>query len=114
MDEIDREWLTDMLEHARAAVTILGERDAAQLDSDTTTLFAVSHAVLILGEAANRVSPKGQTAFPGIAWSKIIGMRNRLVHAYRTRSAPVLVDTVRNHLPSLIAILEEARVEEDE
>jgi uncharacterized protein with HEPN domain len=114
MHEIDREWLTDMVEHARAAVSILGERNAAQLDADTTALFAVSHAVLILGEAANRVSQERQAAFPGIPWSKVIGMRNRIVHGYRTRSTSVLVDTVREHLPPLIAILEEARVEEDE
>ena len=114
MDEIDREWLTDMLEHARAAVRILGDRDPAQLDADTTALFAVSYAVLIIGEAANRVSRDGQAAFPGIPWSKIIGMRHRMVHGYRSRSTPAVVDTVREHLPSMIAILEQARVEEDE
>ena len=113
MDEVDREWLTDMLEHARAAVSLLGAQDVAQLEADTRTLYAVSHAVLIVGEAAGRVSPRGRAEFPGIPWSNIIGMRHRLVHGYRTRSASVLVNTVREHLPPLVAILEEARVEED-
>jgi uncharacterized protein with HEPN domain len=116
MNEVDREWLTDMLEHARKAVSMLGPRDVAQLDAepDKVTLYAVSYCVSGIGEAAGRVSSEGQAEFPTIPWGKVIGMRHRIVHGYRTRSTEVLVDTVRERLPPLIAILTEARVEEDE
>ncbi len=114
MDDLDREWLTDMLLHARATVSILGNLDAAQLDENETKLLAVSHAVLIVGEAANRVSSQGKAEFSEIPWSKIIGRRNRLVHGYRARSTPVLVETVHRHLPPLMAVLEAAHVEEDQ
>ena len=114
MDEIDRERLTDMLLYARAAVRIMADLDAERLNSDEKALLAVSHAVLIVGEAANRVSSHGKSEFPGIPWSKIVGMRNRLVHGYEARSTPILVDTVQRHLPPLIAILEAAHVEDDQ
>jgi uncharacterized protein with HEPN domain len=113
MTEVDREWLTDMLERSRLAVSILGSRSVAEVQADVTTLYAISYAVQIIGEAANHVSPEGQADFPDIPWSKIIGMRNRLVHAYDTAQTAIIVETVREHLPALIDSLEKARVEDD-
>lgn len=112
MNEVDREWLKDMPGYAREAVSLLGSNGAAQLDADRKTLFAVSHAILTVGEAASRVSRQGQAEFPGIPWKDIVGMRHRLVHGYRTRSTAIVIDTVRNHLPPLIAILEKAGIDE--
>jgi uncharacterized protein with HEPN domain len=114
MNEFDRQWLIDMLESAREAVSLLGSRGPVELEVDRRTLLSVRLALQTIGEAATRVSPEGQADFPGIPWRKIIGMRHRLVHAYRTINITLIVDTVRNHLPPLIATLEEARVEEDE
>lgn len=56
MDEVDREWLADMLEYATKAIRILGELDADALVADETSMLAVSHAIQIVGEAANHVS----------------------------------------------------------
>ena len=39
MDEFDRAWLTDMLDHAELAVELLGARDADALEGDVRTLF---------------------------------------------------------------------------
>jgi uncharacterized protein with HEPN domain len=105
MNDVDREWLRDMLENAREAVSLLGVRDATELDADRRSLTIVT-----LGEAASHVSQQGQIELPEIPWKDIIGMRHRLVHGYRTRSTAIVVDTVHNHLPPLIAALEEARV----
>jgi uncharacterized protein with HEPN domain len=113
MDDFDREWLKDMLEYAGKAVRILGSEDSAALTLDETKLLAVSHAVQVVGEAANRLSRETQTALPHIPWTDIIGMRNRLVHGYRTRNPQVIVDTVREHLPPLVSALERA-LDEDE
>jgi len=113
MNEVDREWLTDMLERSRLAVWILGSRNSAEVTSDKTTLYALSYAVQIIGEAATHVSQRTRSEFPGVPWTKIIGMRNRLVHGYETTQVDILVDTIRDHLPPLIKVLEEAQVEDD-
>jgi len=114
MDDLDREWLRDMLEYASKAVRILGSLDANALAADETKLLAVSHAIQVVGEAAGRVSRETQTEIPAIPWQDIIGMRHRLVHGYRARSTAVLVETVQRHLPPLMAVLEAAHVEEDQ
>jgi uncharacterized protein with HEPN domain len=106
IEERDREWLADMLEHARKALQILGPLDEMALAADETKLFAVSLAIQIVGEAASHVSGASRSALPELPWREIVAMRQRLVHGYRTRSPLVIVQTIREDLPQLIAALE--------
>ena len=111
MNERDPEWLIDMLESARQASLLLGTRGVAELDADKRTLLSVRLATQMIGEAATRVSPQGQAQLPEVPWSNIIGMRHRVVHGYRTINTTLIVDTVREHIPPLIAVLEAAGLE---
>jgi uncharacterized protein with HEPN domain len=43
---------------------------------------------------------------PQIPWSDVIGMRNRLIHAYFDVDVNRVSDTLANKLPPLIAHLE--------
>ena len=43
---------------------------------------------------------------PSIPWREIVGMRNRLVHAYFEIDLRLVWDTVLNDLPALISQLE--------
>jgi len=45
-------------------------------------LFALVRAIEIVGEAANKISDEARAALPAIPWPAIVGMRNRLIHAY--------------------------------
>ena len=58
----------------------------------------------IIGEAASRVSPELRQTLPSIPWADIVGMRNRLIHAY----FDILWDTVSSALDPLILQLEAA------
>ena len=55
----------------------------------------------IIGEAATRFSIEFRDAHPGIAWTKMVGMRNRLIHAYFEVSLSIIWDTVHTDLPGL-------------
>lgn len=44
--------------------------------------FAVLHAIAIIGEAANRLSPDFRQVHRTIPWADIIGTRNRIIHGY--------------------------------
>lgn len=69
-------------------------------------MLAVSHAIQIIGEAANHVSVETRTALAEIPWVDVIGMRHHLVHGYRARSVRLIAQTIQEDLPLLIAILE--------
>lgn len=64
--------------------------------------FALVRAIEIIGEAAARVSAEGQAEAVGIDWPAIVGMRNRLVHAYFDINHDILWATVERALPPLL------------
>ena len=103
--------LRDMLDAAQAAIRVLGDHTADELENAEVLALAVPHAVEIVGEAASRVSRPFCEAHPEIAWSAVTGMRHRIVHDYFAVDYQRLCDTVRNDLPPLIAQLE--RILED-
>lgn len=61
----------------------------------------------IIGEAASRVSPELKQTL-SIPWADIVGMRNRLIHAYFEIDFDILWDTVSSALDPLILQLETA------
>ena len=94
--------LRHMAEGVQAALDFSRGRQRAELDTDTMLRFALIHAVQIVGEAAARVSTDGRSEAAGIDWPAIVGMRNRLVHAYFDVNAEILWTTVTKSLPSLL------------
>ncbi len=63
------------------------------------------HFIQIIGEAANHVSDKTKEEYP-IPWTKVVGMRNRIVHDYLTTNFVVVWEVVKQELPLLVAELE--------
>lgn len=78
-----KDWvrLRHMLEAAEQALGFTAGRARADLDADPMLRRAVVHCLQEIGEAAARVSAGTQARVPA-AWKSMIGMRNRLVHAY--------------------------------
>jgi uncharacterized protein with HEPN domain len=108
MEAEDRVRMQHMVEAAQAAQRFVAGRDRAALDDDQMLLFAVVRALEIVGEAATRVSPQSRVATPGVPWPAIIGMRNRVVHAYFSIDREVVWKTVTAELPPLLAALRAA------
>ena len=44
-----------------------------------------------MGEAASRISKDAQSSAPEIPWENLIGMRNRLIHAYFDKAPNFLI-----------------------
>ena len=102
----DASYLLDMLVAARDAVVFADGLSFSEFARDQRTQLAILKCVEIVGEAASRVSAETREAHPAIPWREIVGMRNRLVHAYFEIDLRLVWDTVRNDLPPLIAQLE--------
>jgi uncharacterized protein with HEPN domain len=94
-----------MIEASQHAIAFMSEKTRADLDRDRMLSFAVVRAIEILGEAASRISPETRAAHPDIPWPAIIGMRNRLIHAYFEVDTDVLWVAVSEEVPALLARL---------
>lgn len=91
-----------MVEAAEDALSFIRGRDPGDLEKDRMLAFALARAVEIVGEAASHVSARARAAVPGIPWSAVVGMRNRLVHAYLAVDHEILWTTVAEKLPELV------------
>jgi uncharacterized protein with HEPN domain len=106
MQQGDPYLLMDMLMAARQACFYLENVSVQKFYADDILQDAVFRQVQIIGEAAGRVTKEFQQAHPEVPWEDIVGMRNRLVHNYRRIDRDIVWLTVRDDLPSLIALLE--------
>ena len=106
MPRDDNSFLLDMLVAARDAIAYAEGLSYADFEGNREKQRAIFNAVQEIGEAASRISLEFKNARPAIPWPKIVGMRNRLVHAYFDIELDFVWDTVRNDLPALVARLE--------
>ncbi|MGH9630217.1 MAG: HepT-like ribonuclease domain-containing protein, partial [Bryobacteraceae bacterium] len=75
--------------------------------SDRQLALALIKEIEIIGEAASRISAETRAQRPDIPWAAIVGMRNRLIHAYAEIDLEVVWSAVDNDLPRLMRIVEE-------
>lgn len=106
MPEEDRVRVRHMIDAARAVHRFLHGRTRQDLSSDQLLLFAVLHAVQVLGEAASKVTPATRSAHGSIPWAAIVGMRNRLVHAYFDIDVDIVWVAATEEIPALLPRLE--------
>ncbi len=101
----DRIRVRHMLDAMEAAMRFVSGRSRTDLAVDEELVFALMHAVQIVGEAASRLTPAARAGMPDVPWAAILGMRNRLVHAYFEVDLDILWETATRALPDLHARL---------
>jgi uncharacterized protein with HEPN domain len=102
MRDEDRVRLLHMIDAAEAVAQFVAGRNREDLDRDRMLLFALVHAIEILGEAANKISPDVQSAAPQIPWKAIVSMRNRLIHGYFEINGTIVWNTATVEVPALL------------
>ena len=88
------------------AISFAQGQTRRSLDSNRMLVLSLVKSIEIVGEAAARVAKDCQDQHPSIPWRDIIGMRNRLVHAYFEVDLDRVWDTVTDDLPPLVKSLE--------
>src|SRR5258708_17281881 len=107
MNGDDRFRLGHMLEMAKFVEATTSGKTRPVFDNDMVLQLALTRAVEIIGEAASKVSDDLQHSLPQIPWASIIGMRNRLIHAYFKIDLDVMWNTITESVPILIIELEQ-------
>jgi len=105
-DKQDLNRLVHMLEAAKEAVEYTVGQNREDLDSDRQLVHSLVRCLEIIGEAATRVSTQCKSDIAHIQWEDMMGMRNRLIHAYFDINLNIVWRTVKEELPALIEELE--------
>jgi len=99
--------MRDDLERLRDIQEAIGriEQHAAKgrsaFERDELIQTWVVHHLQIIGEATRHLSSELQAKHPEIPWSRIIGMRNILVHDYFAIDVEAVWQVVEGELPNL-------------
>lgn len=101
----DQHRIQHMLEAARQAISFIEGRQRTHLDTDVQLRLALLRALEVIGEAANKVSPETRSAHPEVPWTKIVGIRNRLIHVYFDVDLNIVWKTTAESLPELVPML---------
>ena len=107
MNPRDRVRLQHVIDALNSAIRFAQGRQRGDLDSDEMLLFALVRAVEIAGEAATQVTAETRAQLPELPWASMVGMRNRLVHAYFDINRDILWTTVTEAAPPLAARLKD-------
>jgi uncharacterized protein with HEPN domain len=108
----DRVRLRHMVEAGESAVQFVAGHQRADLDEDRMLLFALVRAIEVLGEAASKISEATRATHAGIPWRAIIGMLNRLIHAYFEINTEIVWQTVTQEIPALLPPLRKLGTDE--
>jgi uncharacterized protein with HEPN domain len=102
MSKIDDETrLRHMFDAVQEAMALVAGKTRDDLDNERTLALALVKLIEIVGEAAANISRETQEKIPQIPWPQIIGMRNRLIHAYFDIDLEVVWKTITEDLPPL-------------
>jgi len=95
-----KERVRDMLE-AVANIERYVDRGRQALERDELLQTWFLRQLQIIGEAANALPEAVRALAPGVPWTKIVGMRNVLVHGYFDIDTDIVWDAVARDVPAL-------------
>ncbi len=106
MNERDESRLRDMLVESQRVQRFVAGKTQTEFEGDEVLVYAVLHAIVLIGEAASQVSDEIQQKHPEIKWRDITGMRNWIIHNYRRVSLEISWHTAKVNTSELIAQLD--------
>jgi uncharacterized protein with HEPN domain len=99
-----RDWslfVADMQEAIEKIASYVDAMTFTDFQSDTRTVDAVVHNLLVIGEAARCLPASIKENHPDIDWIAINGLRNRIAHEYFGLSLSVIWEIMQTDLPRL-------------
>lgn len=102
----DDEALADLVRAGRRIHLFTAGMTVEEFLLDLKTQAAVQHQLLVLGEAAKRISESFRVQLPEIPWSPMARMRDTHIHAYDLVNLEEVWQTAAQDMPALLASLE--------
>jgi uncharacterized protein with HEPN domain len=99
------DYLRDIEEAIKLAIEFTEGMNFDEFCQDKKTIFAVTRAIQIMGEAVKKLPDNIRQQHPQIPWKDIAKMRDKVTHQYFSVKLDVLWDTVKQDLPLLQSLI---------
>lgn len=83
--------------------------DFRKFTKDEKTVFAVTRAIEIIGEAVKKIPSSVRKQYPQVPWKEMAGMRDKLIHEYFGVNLRAVWDTVKKDIPVIRTAFEKIR-----
>jgi hypothetical protein len=81
-NERDKSYIYDILKYSQEIIDIVKGENHNSFVNNRIKRLAIERLIQIIGEAANHLFKDFMQENQDIPWSKIIGLRNKIVHDY--------------------------------
>ncbi len=98
--------LLDIVLACRLIRQFVGAKDSTALENDPLLRSAILFQILVIGEAAKRLTTSFRDTHPEVPWRAISGMRDRLIHGYDRIDDAIVWEAATRYVPELLAQLE--------
>lgn len=105
------DYVDDVIDAMSKAQEFTIGMDYRKFSRDEKTIFAVTRAVEIIGEAVKKIPSTVRRQYPQIPWRDMAGMRDKLAHEYFGVNLRAVWDTVKKDIPAIKPIFEKIREE---
>jgi uncharacterized protein with HEPN domain len=102
MPHPDSSYLQDVLDAARLVLQFVDGVDLESFRADVMRNSAVIRQLEVMGEATKQLSLPLRQANPDIRWRTVAGMRDVLIHGYRTVDLAEVYRAATVSIPDLI------------
>jgi uncharacterized protein with HEPN domain len=101
----DQQSIQDIQQAAQEILSFASGMDQATFAADRRTQAAVLYDIIVIGEAANRLSDDFRQQHSTIPWKNIIGMRNILAHQYDDVDPDEVWKVIHQDISELMAMM---------
>lgn len=100
-----RLYVQDMIEFGERVCNYTEGHEQATFVSDSLIYDATIRNLELIGEAATHVPQSVRDTSPDVPWRAIVGLRNRLIHAYGGIDNDIIWTLIQDAVPKLLPTL---------